>query len=91
MEGLTREKAGKRMRVFRGTVQRLATSGRFKIASALAGGKALITESLQNGEKSWGFGSRNREFRGSLAYLYRILDPPSSTLFTGVPTCRYTP
>ena len=44
MEGLTQEEAGERMGVSRGTVQRLVTSGRFKVASALAGGKALIIE-----------------------------------------------
>jgi len=42
MEGLTQEEAGKRMGVSRGTVQRLVTSGRLKVALAVAGGKALI-------------------------------------------------
>ena len=45
MEGLTQEQAGERMGVSRGTVQRLVTSGRLKVASAIAGGKALIIES----------------------------------------------
>ena len=45
MEGLTQEEAGERMGISRGTVQRLVTSGRLKVASAIAGGKALIIES----------------------------------------------
>jgi predicted DNA-binding protein (UPF0251 family) len=44
LEGFTQEEAGKRMRVSRGTVQRLVTSGRTRIAAALAQGKALVIE-----------------------------------------------
>ncbi|MDT8366499.1 MAG: DUF134 domain-containing protein [bacterium] len=47
MEGLTQEEAGKMMGVSRGTVQRLVTSGRLKVTSAIAGGKALIIESAE--------------------------------------------
>jgi transcriptional regulator with XRE-family HTH domain len=44
MEGLTQEEAGQRMGVSRGTVQRLVTGGRFRVATALSGGKALVIE-----------------------------------------------
>jgi predicted DNA-binding protein (UPF0251 family) len=44
LEGLTQEETGKRMGVSRGTVQRLVTSGRSRIAAALAQGKALVIE-----------------------------------------------
>ena len=47
MEGLTQEEAGEKMGVSRGTVQRLVTSGRLKVASAIAGGKVLIIESAE--------------------------------------------
>jgi predicted DNA-binding protein (UPF0251 family) len=41
-QGLTQEEAGDRMGVSRGTVQRLVSAGRQKVADALAGGKALV-------------------------------------------------
>jgi len=44
LEGLTQEEAGERMGVSRGTVQRLVTSGRTRIAAALVQGKALVIE-----------------------------------------------
>lgn len=44
LEGLTQEQAGLRMGVSRGTVQRLVTSGRKRIAAALVEGKALVIE-----------------------------------------------
>ncbi|MCI5130802.1 MAG: DUF134 domain-containing protein [Candidatus Electrothrix sp. EH2] len=41
LEGLTQEQAGERMRVSRGTVQRLLTGARKKVAQALVTGSAL--------------------------------------------------
>ena len=41
-DGLTQEQAGERMGVSRGTVQRLVSAARRKVADALAGGKALL-------------------------------------------------
>ena len=41
-EGLTQEAAGEHMGVSRGTVQRLVTEARRKIADALLGEKALV-------------------------------------------------
>ncbi len=43
-EGLTQEQAGKRMGVSRGTVQRILTAARSKVAQALVDGAALILE-----------------------------------------------
>ena len=40
--GLTQQEAGERMGVSRGTVQRLVTCGRHKVAKAIAGGAALV-------------------------------------------------
>lgn len=40
--GLTQAEAGERMNVSRGTVQRLLSAGRRKVAEALADGKALL-------------------------------------------------
>ncbi len=42
LAGLTQEQAGQEMGVSRGTVQRILTSARKKIASALVNGEALI-------------------------------------------------
>jgi len=44
MEGLTQEEAGKRMGISRGTVQRILSSARKKVATALAECKALVLE-----------------------------------------------
>jgi uncharacterized protein len=41
-DGLTQEEAGARMGVSRGTVQRLVSGARGKVADALAGEKALV-------------------------------------------------
>ncbi|MCI5166451.1 MAG: DUF134 domain-containing protein [Candidatus Electrothrix sp. GM3_4] len=41
-EGLTQEQAGKRMGVSRGTIQRLLTGARKKVAEALVTGAALV-------------------------------------------------
>jgi predicted DNA-binding protein (UPF0251 family) len=43
-EGLTQAEAGIRMAVSRGTVQRLVTSGRHKIATALVECRALLID-----------------------------------------------
>ncbi len=40
-EGLTQQEAGEQMGVSRGTVQRLVTSGRRKLITAVLGGQAL--------------------------------------------------
>jgi predicted DNA-binding protein (UPF0251 family) len=42
LTGLTQEQAGTQMGVSRGTVQRILTSARKKIASALVNGEALV-------------------------------------------------
>lgn len=42
MEGLTQEQAGQKMGVSRGTVQRILTRARKKVAEALVTGAALI-------------------------------------------------
>ncbi len=44
LDDLTQEEAGKRMGVSRGTVQRILSSGRKKVAAALAEGKAVVFE-----------------------------------------------
>ena len=41
-EGLTQAEAGAAMAISRGTVQRLVTSGRRKLITALLGGQALV-------------------------------------------------
>jgi len=52
-EGKTQEEAGVCMGVSRGTVQRLLTSARCKVARALVGQKALaISGNLPEGDKS---------------------------------------
>ena len=43
-QGLTQEEAGKKMGVSRGTVQRIVTSARKKVAQALSEGAALVFE-----------------------------------------------
>ncbi len=48
LEGLFQEQAGKRMGVSRGTVQRLLTSGRKKVAEALVSGAAIIFDEGDN-------------------------------------------
>jgi len=49
-EGLTQEEAGARMGVSRGTVQRLVTSARKKVAQAIVRGRALVLESPREEE-----------------------------------------
>jgi predicted DNA-binding protein (UPF0251 family) len=44
LDDLTQEAAGRKMGVSRGTVQRILSSGRKKVASALAEGKAIVFE-----------------------------------------------
>jgi uncharacterized protein len=44
LDGLTQEEAGGRMGVSRGTVQRILTAARGKVAAALVKGSALIFE-----------------------------------------------
>lgn len=44
MEGLTQAEAGVRMGISRGTVQRILSSARKKVATALSGCKALVME-----------------------------------------------
>lgn len=46
MDGLTQNEAGEKMGVSRGTVQRILTSARKKVATALSGGKALVFEKI---------------------------------------------
>lgn len=42
LEGLTQEEAGRSMGVSRGTIQRIVTLARHKVAEALTGGHALV-------------------------------------------------
>jgi predicted DNA-binding protein (UPF0251 family) len=44
LDGLTQEEAGKRMCISRGTVQRILTGARRKVAMALSECKALVCE-----------------------------------------------
>ena len=44
LEGLTQEQAGRSMGISRGTVQRILTAARRKVAQALVEGAALIIE-----------------------------------------------
>jgi predicted DNA-binding protein (UPF0251 family) len=44
LDGLTQEEAGKRMRISRGTVQRILAGARKKVAIALSECKALVCE-----------------------------------------------
>jgi predicted DNA-binding protein (UPF0251 family) len=50
-DGLTQEEAGLRMGVSRGTVQRILSSARGKVAEALSECKALVLEDVICGEK----------------------------------------
>jgi predicted DNA-binding protein (UPF0251 family) len=43
-DGLTQEEAGMRMGVSRGTVQRILSEARRKVATALSKGKAIVFE-----------------------------------------------
>lgn len=45
MQGLTQAEAGTRMEISRGTVQRLVTSGRHKLVTALVDCHALLIKS----------------------------------------------
>ena len=50
-QGLTQEQAGKKMGISRGTVQRILTSARMKVAKALTDGAALVfDEALTDAE-----------------------------------------
>jgi len=49
MLGLTQEEAGHRMNVSRGTVQRIVTAARAKVARALVEGCALVFETRRDG------------------------------------------
>ena len=49
LEGLTQEEAGERMRISRGTVQRLVTRGRAKVVQALVETAALVIEAPAHG------------------------------------------
>lgn len=44
LDDLTQEEAGARMGVSRGTIQRILSLARKKVASALASGKAIVFE-----------------------------------------------
>ena len=44
VDGLTQEEAGVKMGISRGTVQRILSSGRKKVASSVTGCKALVLE-----------------------------------------------
>lgn len=46
LDGLTQEEAGQKMGISRGTVQRVLSSARKKVASALAECKALVMEEI---------------------------------------------
>ena len=46
MDGLTQEEAGLKMGISRGTVQRILSSARKKVATALSGCKALVMEKI---------------------------------------------
>lgn len=43
-DGLTQEEAGQKMGVSRGTVQRILSSARSKVADALSGCKAIVMD-----------------------------------------------
>ncbi|MFO8034764.1 MAG: DUF134 domain-containing protein [Candidatus Bipolaricaulota bacterium] len=59
-EGLDQQQAGREMGVSRGTVQRLLTSGRCKVANALADGKALVISCPGYVQLRRGHGPRHR-------------------------------
>jgi predicted DNA-binding protein (UPF0251 family) len=46
--GLTQEDAGEKMGVSRGTVQRLVSSGRQKLITAIITGRALVLEAVSD-------------------------------------------
>ena len=46
LDGLTQEQAGMKMGVSRGTVQRILSEARRKVAAALSGCKALVMEEV---------------------------------------------
>lgn len=46
LEGCTQEQAGQRMGISRGTVQRILTTARRKVAQALVEGAALVIEDV---------------------------------------------
>jgi predicted DNA-binding protein (UPF0251 family) len=50
LEGLSQEDAGARMKVSRGTIQRLTKRGRAKLIAALLASKAVIIEKGSNDE-----------------------------------------
>jgi predicted DNA-binding protein (UPF0251 family) len=50
--GLTQEEAGRKMGVSRGTVQRLVTTGRRKIISAIMKGRALMISTARDSVSS---------------------------------------
>jgi predicted DNA-binding protein (UPF0251 family) len=50
-EGLAQEEAGSRMGVSRGTVQRLLSSARKKVASALVEGAAIVLEDMEENSR----------------------------------------
>ena len=50
LEGLSQEEAGARMKVSRGTIQRLTKSGRAKVVGALLASRAILIEKGANDE-----------------------------------------
>lgn len=50
LEGLSQEEAGARMKLSRGTVQRLTKSGRAKVIAALLSSRAILIEKGENDE-----------------------------------------
>ncbi|UCH83264.1 MAG: DUF134 domain-containing protein [Candidatus Latescibacterota bacterium] len=50
LKGLSQEEAGIRMKVSRGTIQRLTKSGRAKIVAALLASRAILIEKGANDE-----------------------------------------
>jgi len=50
LEGLSQKEAGERMKVSRGTVQRLTKSGRAKVVAALLASRAILIEKGANDE-----------------------------------------
>lgn len=63
-QGLDQQEAGQHMGVSRGTVQRLLTSARFKVANALSLGQAIVIS--QPGHVRFRHG-RGRRHRGGRA------------------------
>jgi predicted DNA-binding protein (UPF0251 family) len=50
LEGLSQEEAGEKMKVSRGTIQRLTKSGRAKVVGALLESRAILIEKGANDE-----------------------------------------